>query len=138
MVRNNKRKILSPHFNTEYNENIVKRRGTELQKNNMSFSMTRKCGEFGTTHIQQVNELYSERSYYGPAKYICRYCGASFWFEEWVKRDSTSRTNNIVYNLCHKGGKIRIPPFKPPPLMLAHLLDYRGGATSKKFLEKIR
>lgn len=58
---------------------------------------------------------YADISYLGTPEYICRYCGASFWYEERVKAKSSYAKRRIVYNLCCKGGQVYIPPFKEPP-----------------------
>ena len=44
----------------------------------------------------------------------------------------------IVYNLCCKGGKVVVKPFKEPPALLNRLLSYDGDHVSKQFLTKIR
>lgn len=43
-----------------------------------------------------------------------------------------------MYSNCCKYGKIKIPPFKDPPLFLSRLLSNREDPLSKHFLQKIR
>ena len=68
----------------------------------------------------------------------CRYCGAVFWFQERVKSASNLAKRKIVYNLCCRGGKINLKPYKKPPTPLADLLKFDGDARSKRFLKQIR
>lgn len=82
--------------------------------------------------------LCPERSYYGGPSHECPYCGAVFWYQERVKRDSAVSQRRIVYNLCCRGGKISLPELKYPPDMLAKLLKFDGDAQSKRFLRQIR
>ena len=44
----------------------------------------------------------------------------------------------LVYNLCCKGGKVFVDPFKKPPPFLDELLHFDGPSRSKSFIEKIR
>jgi hypothetical protein len=44
----------------------------------------------------------------------------------------------IIYNLCCKGGKIRLETYKKPPEPLCTLLQFDGDARSKRFLRQIR
>jgi len=76
-------------------------------------------------------EAYPGRSYYGGPMHECRYCGAVFWFQERVKSASNLAKRKIVYNLCCRGGKINLKPYKKPPTPLADLLKFDGDARSK-------
>jgi len=90
-----------------------------------------------TFHCAPV-ETFPERSYYGGPTHECPYCGAAFWFQERVKTASIVSKRKIVYNLCCRGGKINLKPFKKPPAPLADLLRFDGDARSKRFLRQIR
>jgi hypothetical protein len=83
-------------------------------------------------------DAYPDRSYYGGPMHECPYCGAVFWFQEHVKSASVVTQQKIVYNLCCKGGKINLKPYKKPPKVLAELLRFDGDAQSKRFLRQIR
>uniref|UniRef100_A0A804P2Y1 Replication factor A C-terminal domain-containing protein n=1 Tax=Zea mays TaxID=4577 RepID=A0A804P2Y1_MAIZE len=61
-------------------------------------------------------------SYYGGPTHECPFCGAFFWFQERVKSASAVTQRRIVYNLCCKGGRIRLEPYKKPPEPLRTLL----------------
>jgi hypothetical protein len=79
---------------------------------------------------------YPRRSYHGTPDYACHYCGASFWYGE---RSHTSRRDVIVtYNNCCKGGKVRIPPYRPRPEPLHSLATFTGDAASNFFIRNIR
>ena len=90
-----------------------------------------------TFHCAPV-ETFPERSYYGGPTHECPYCGAAFWFQERVKTASIVSKRKIVYNLCCRGGKINLKPFKKPPAPLADFLRFDGDARSKRFLRQIR
>lgn len=81
---------------------------------------------------------YADKSYYGPPDFLCRYCGASFWYNERVKSKSSWMKCKMVYNLCCRGAKVYIPPFKDPPAYLRELLRFDGTARARKFLRNIR
>jgi len=55
-----------------------------------------------------------------------------------VKTASIVSKRKIVYNLCCRGGKINLKPFKKPPAPLADFLRFDGDARSKRFLRQIR
>ncbi|AQL05088.1 AT hook motif-containing protein [Zea mays] len=76
-------------------------------------------------------------SYYGGPTHECPFCGAFFWFQERVKSASAVTQWRIVYNLCCKGGRIRLEPYKKPPEPLRTLLRFDGDARSKRFLHQI-
>ncbi|AQK98940.1 hypothetical protein ZEAMMB73_Zm00001d012148 [Zea mays] len=90
------------------------------------------------TYIDALRDAYPNRSYYGGPEHTCRYCGAVFWFQERVKSDSSIAQRRLAYNLCCKGGKINLEPYKRPPSVLADLLSFDGDARSKRFLRLIR
>ena len=81
---------------------------------------------------------YKDISYYGPPEYQCPHCKASFWFEERANPYSSWVLRKIVYNLCCKGGKVVVKPFRNPPALLSRLLSCHGDRVSKQFLTKIR
>ena len=85
-----------------------------------------------------IVDAYPGRSYFGGPEHECPYCGAVFWFQERVKRASVVSQRKIVYNLCCKGGKINLKPYKKPPYILANLLRFDGDIRSKRFLRQIR
>jgi len=85
-----------------------------------------------------IVDAYPDRSYYGGPEHECPYCGAVFWFQERVKRASVVSQRKIMYNLCCKGGKINLKPYKKPPYILANLLRFDGDIRSKRFLRQIR
>lgn len=61
-----------------------------------------------------------------------------FWFQEQVKSTSAVSKRKILYNLCCRGGKISLKPYKKPPATLDTLLEFDGDACSKRFLKLIR
>jgi hypothetical protein len=114
MARTKKRKIIEIDRNTTTEEGIInrsKRRSLNIQKKTSYLSIPNIDIYFSPEHMQYLKESYPERSYYGKANHECQYCGVVFWYQERIK----SKHGSITYNLCCKGGKIRIPPFKGPP-----------------------
>ncbi|WVZ68238.1 hypothetical protein U9M48_017199 [Paspalum notatum var. saurae] len=91
-----------------------------------------------TTFTPKRANAYPERSYYGGPEHECPYCGAVFWFQERVKKDSYVTQRKIIYNLCCKSGKIDLKPYEKPPPILVNLLRFDGDARSKRFLKLIR
>uniref|UniRef100_A0ACD5Z7R2 Uncharacterized protein n=1 Tax=Avena sativa TaxID=4498 RepID=A0ACD5Z7R2_AVESA len=87
---------------------------------------------------ESIKASYAERSYQGAPEYQCRNCGAAFWWEERVKSASAEELRRVVYNLCCKGGKVYIPPFKKPPPFLSGLMLFDGDRRAKHFVSKIR
>lgn len=77
-------------------------------------------------------------SYYGGPDYKCPRCHAVFWWRERVQSLSAITKRRVVYNLCCKGGKVRIPPFQKPPAFLNELLNYTGPPQTLLFIKKIR
>ena len=53
----------------------------------------------------------------------------------WSKSPATE--GRFVYNLCCKGGKVKIDPFKIPPQFLLDLLKFDGPPHARAFIEKI-
>ena len=88
--------------------------------------------------VRSPVETYPERSYYGGPSNECPYCGAVFWFQERVKSASAVTMRKIVYNLCCKGGKINLKPYRNPPKPLSDLLRFDGNACTKRFMRQIR
>lgn len=60
----------------------------------------------------------------GPV-HQCLCCGAKMWYEERLKKPM--RNNVLLFSLCCIEGKIRLPLFKHTPIVLDHLLDYKGA-----------
>ncbi|KAK1650868.1 hypothetical protein QYE76_068673 [Lolium multiflorum] len=79
---------------------------------------------------------YEGRSYQGAPEYQCRHCGAAFWWAERVKTTSSVSLRRVDYNLCCKGGKVYIPPFKKPPPFLDNLLRFDGDSCARRFVSK--
>lgn len=114
MARTKKRKIIEIDRNTTTEEGIInrsKRRSLNIQKKTSYLSIPNIDIYFSPEHMQYLKESYPERSYYGKTNHECQYCGAVLWYQERIK----SKHGSITYNLCCKGGKIRIPPFKDLP-----------------------
>jgi len=80
----------------------------------------------------------TDRSYHGAPEYQCRNCGAHFWWAERVKSATAKNQRCIVYNLCCKGRKVYIPPFKKPPPFLADMHHFDGDRRVRQFVSKIR
>ncbi|KAK9079917.1 hypothetical protein SSX86_001592 [Deinandra increscens subsp. villosa] len=54
----------------------------------------------------------------GDCSCICEFCGASFWFAERVK--SSPLNEPPRYNMCCRGGRVKLPfPKQPPPELKA-------------------
>ena len=64
----------------------------------------------------------------------CRYCGSKMWLAERLTQSSNKKPN---FDLCCKNGKVRLPPWKPPPQVLRDLLDNNDN-DSKFYKQKIR
>ncbi|KAM3228277.1 hypothetical protein ACQJBY_059758 [Aegilops geniculata] len=79
---------------------------------------------FSVGFAESLKACYADRSYCGPPDFLCRYCGASFWFAECSKSGSSWTQRKMVYNRCCKGAKVYIPPFKDPPAYLRELLRF--------------
>ncbi|KAM0840853.1 hypothetical protein ACQ4PT_059380 [Festuca glaucescens] len=93
---------------------------------------------FPAEFAESLKANYAGRSYHGSPEYRCPHCKAVFWFQESIQSASSWKENRIVYNLCCKGGKVFIDPFKEPPPLLSRLLNFDGDRASKLFLRKIR
>ncbi|AQK88971.1 putative replication protein [Zea mays] len=76
------------------------------------------------SYIELLKETYKDRSYYGGPSDECPHCGAVFWFQERVKSVSAVTQRRLVYNLCCRGGKIVLEPYKCPPTPLCDLLRF--------------
>ncbi|AQK90645.1 putative replication protein [Zea mays] len=87
---------------------------------------------------QKRPETYKDRSYYGGPSDECPHCGAVFWFQERVKSLSAVSQRRLVYNLCCRGGKIVLEPYKCPPAPLCDLLRFDGDSRARRFLRQIR
>jgi hypothetical protein len=61
-----------------------------------------------------------------------------FWFQERTKSVSAISKRKILYNLCCRGSKISLGPYKKPPAPLAGFLNFDGDSRSKRFLRQIR
>ncbi|PWZ37412.1 hypothetical protein Zm00014a_023626 [Zea mays] len=87
---------------------------------------------------QRMRQTYKDRSYYGGPSDECPHCGAVFWFQERVKSVSAVAQRRLVYNLCCRGGKIVLEPYKCPPAPLCDLLRFDGDSRARRFLRQIR
>lgn len=79
---------------------------------------------------------YHDRSYYGRPSYQCIHCSALFWHGERIR--SSVGTRSVIYNSCCKGGKVRIPAYRPRPEPLLSLARFDGDVVSKTFMQNIR
>ncbi|KAM3257173.1 hypothetical protein ACQJBY_049478 [Aegilops geniculata] len=93
---------------------------------------------FSPEEVEILKAFHRKRSYYGGPDYKCARCHAVFWWRERVQSMSAITKRRVVYNLCCKGGKVLIPPFKKPPAFLNDLLDYTGPPQTLQFIKKIR
>ncbi|KAL4578339.1 hypothetical protein LXL04_014460 [Taraxacum kok-saghyz] len=66
----------------------------------------------------------------GDNNFFCKYCHATFWYDERVKYLCTSE--NLQYNNCCNGGKVVLPNEPEPPDFIQHLFK------DKHFLDNIR
>ena len=57
---------------------------------------------------------YADRSYCGPPDFLCRYCGASFWFAECSKSGSSWTQRKMVYNRCVNALRYIFLPLRIP------------------------
>ncbi|CAO2148949.1 unnamed protein product [Urochloa humidicola] len=89
-------------------------------------------------YAEALKAIHPGRCYIGRPDYKCQYCGAVFWYHERVKSESALSRRRLIYNMCCKAGKVRLPSFSPPPELLSGLLKFDGGPRSKAFLQKIR
>ncbi|ONM11519.1 putative replication protein [Zea mays] len=90
------------------------------------------------SYIELLKETYKDRSYYGGPSDECPHCGAVFWFQERVKSVSAVVQRRLVYNLCCRGGKIVLEPYKCPLAPLCDLLRFDGDSRARRFLRQIR
>ncbi|PWA75789.1 nucleic acid-binding, OB-fold protein [Artemisia annua] len=65
----------------------------------------------------------------GDADWRCHWCGAAFWFGEWLKSSTGSR---IRYSRCYGEGKVRLQQERDPPDSIKQLFK------DKNFMENIR
>ena len=72
----------------------------------------------------------------GDASFECRHCGASFWYNERLKKSMHSA--NPKFSLCCRKGKVQLPTLPDPPEFLRHLLFDFEARQSKNFLSQIR
>lgn len=80
------------------------------------------------------NLLTANVLYLGKAKYLCEFCWAMFWFNEWVKRN---RSTIVRFNRCYRGGIIRLPPIPPTPPLLYYLLSSHTTSVGTLFQQNI-
>lgn len=69
--------------------------------------------------------------------YVCKFCGALFWYNERAKKDDKKRISNVS-SMCCLQGKVELPNLRPPPKQLYHLFFNRQSRDSKKFHANIR
>ncbi|ONM29716.1 putative replication protein [Zea mays] len=104
--------------------------------NNVSTDATSSSLE--RSYVELLKETYKDRSYYGGPSDECPHCGAVFWFQERVKSLSAVSQRRLVYNLCCRGGKIVLEPYRCPPSPLCDLLRFDGDSRARRFLRQIR
>ncbi|KAL5652664.1 hypothetical protein ACJX0J_038122, partial [Zea mays] len=80
---------------------------------------TLRCGHFDPDFVKTIKATYHDRSYYGRPSYQCVHCSALFWHNERIR--SSVGTRSVIYNSCCKGGKVRIPAYRPRPEPLLSL-----------------
>ncbi|KAM0826907.1 hypothetical protein ACQ4PT_068551 [Festuca glaucescens] len=87
-------------------------------------------------YIAALKSAWPGRSFYGAPHYVCIHCGASFWYQERCKHDSTEKS--VVYKGCCRGGKISLPVYPDWPHPLKELIRFDGDAVSDHFMRLIR
>ncbi|AQK86683.1 putative replication protein [Zea mays] len=87
------------------------------------------------SYVELLKETYKVHSYYGGPSDECPHCGAVFWFQERVKSVSAVAQRRLVYNLCCRGGKIVLEPYKCPPSPLCDLLRFDGDNRARRLNE---
>ncbi|KAL5652663.1 hypothetical protein ACJX0J_038121, partial [Zea mays] len=97
---------------------------------------TLRCGHFDPDFVKTIKATYHDRSYYGRPSYQCVHCSALFWHNERIR--SSVGTRSVIYNSCCKGGKVRIPAYRPRPEPLLSLARFDGDVVSKNFMQNIR
>lgn len=73
----------------------------------------------------------------GDPIYNCKYCGAQFWYNERLKKDSKHRKPSS-FSMCCQQGKVQLPMAKPPPQYLMNLFFEKSSDQSKNFMTNIR
>ena len=73
----------------------------------------------------------------GDPNHSCKFCGALFWQNERIKKDSKKRAT-LMFSMCCLHGKVQLPLFKPPPSFFYNLFFEKHTSTSKKFHANIR
>ena len=73
----------------------------------------------------------------GDLDYCCEFCGAQFWQNERIKKDTKKRAT-FIFSMCCLHGKVQLPLFKPPPPSLFSLFFEKHTSSSKKFHSNIR
>ena len=127
--RRNNENTISQTSNTEFvnNQNEISNTGTT---NFTRYSLKRISNICNMQKETLSNSLYLDL---GDCTYICKYCGAFFWFNE-----RANETKPLKFNLCCKNGKIQLPLLKETPHVLDNLLDYYGGLESTYYRKNIR
>ncbi|GJV15685.1 DNA helicase [Tanacetum coccineum] len=82
-----------------------------------------------TTNVASAGTSYTY-SDLGDCDRRCRYCGASFWYVERLKRHLHNQTHE--YHLCCGGGRIQMQPPREPTEYIKILFQ------NKHFMENIR
>ena len=70
----------------------------------------------------------------GDPTYVCSHCGAIFWYDERLKKSIKSK--NPKFSMCCVNGKIQLPSFEDPPIILKELL-FGKDRKSKHFQQNI-
>ncbi|GKV10839.1 hypothetical protein SLEP1_g22150 [Rubroshorea leprosula] len=93
---------------------------------------------FSTANSQDSSSIMSTSLYnnLGPPQYECKDCKAILWGAERV--DKTKQTKNPSFSLCCQEGKIKLTPFRKPPILLRRLLNPKGDQDSVVFRRNIR
>lgn len=100
-----------------------------------------RLNEESCTTILQTPSFTHNRTIFEPLNlgepnHSCKHCAASFWYEEHIRRHRN--TPDPIYNLCCRGGKIFLEPYKSPPQPMLDLLTSQNNTISKHFFDHIR
>ncbi|KAM0850516.1 hypothetical protein ACQ4PT_053040 [Festuca glaucescens] len=89
-------------------------------------------------NIVFLRVTYSDMSYHGGLDFRCVHCGALFWFAERCLSESAITEGRVVYKLCCRGSKVKLPKFKAWPSPLRELAVFSGGPRCREFMRLIR
>ncbi|KAL4337338.1 hypothetical protein AHAS_Ahas12G0100200 [Arachis hypogaea] len=74
---------------------------------------------------------------HGDCNYTCTWCGAGFWYDERVSRES--KVSQPVFSMCCLKEKVQLPLLKEPPELLVSLLsenDPKNGLDENNVVAK--